>query len=63
MRIIAYESSAPQKIESARKGKTELALYVSEPVIWFLHHIHGLGDWADAPLSIWMYDNRGMQFD
>lgn len=61
--IFALNNLTETEIEGAKKGQIELAIYASDPVLWFLHKIKGLEDWSDTPFSIRLYDDKGITFD
>jgi hypothetical protein len=61
--IFTFRNPSPKEIEAARKGKVELALHETAPVLWLLHRIEGLEQWSDCPFSIRIYDGTGRRFD
>jgi hypothetical protein len=61
--IFTFRNPSPEEIEAVRKGKVELALHETSPVLWILHRIEGLEQWSDCPFSIRIYDGMGRKFD
>lgn len=61
--IFAFHNPSAKEIEAARKGRVDLALHETTPVLWLLHRIQGLERWSDCPFSIRIYDGMGQQFD
>ncbi|HZK18932.1 MAG TPA: hypothetical protein VFD15_06415 [Clostridia bacterium] len=61
--VFAFGNPAPEEIQAVKKGRVDLALYESPPVLFILHKIQGLEQWSDSPFSIRMYDNMGKVFD
>ena len=61
--LMAVNNPTAKEIEAVKNGGIELALYETNPVLWFLYKISGFGPWSDCPFSIRLYDGKGRRFD